>query len=294
MVYHIFNYLISGTWYRDSAIYSEEQFSRIMDAIGWRLPANIRVYHFGVPDQRHYALTNRIVLERPVLSLDPMLLFNSAPSLRVQLHDKILQRNCPVIRQVGRFVLAEERGEWPRFLYVDGVGTSLIQELVVVPLTLRTASTYVKHFHRHNTAPQGHKFSIGLTVPGVDGYVGVAIASTPKARALADGRTLEINRVCCDPAYFNACSKLYAAVIRAGRAMGYSRFITYTLSEESGASVKAVGFCPAGTTRAAPRGWDAKSRPRPIPERYPTGRKQRWVLTFPFCSAEMEEKKGKS
>lgn len=111
MIYHIFNYRIHGVWYRDSVIYTEEQFSHIMDVIGWRLPVNIRVYHFGAPDERRYVLTNRIVLERPILSLDPLLLFSTAPKLRVGLHDKSLRRNYPVIRQVGRFVLAEECGE---------------------------------------------------------------------------------------------------------------------------------------------------------------------------------------
>ena len=72
----------------------------------------------------------------------------------------------------------------------------------------------------------------------------MAIASIPKARALNDGRTLEINRVCCDPAYFNACSNLYAAAIRAGRDMGCTRFLTYTLPEEGDSSVRAVGSQP--------------------------------------------------
>lgn len=281
MVYHIFNYHIQGVWYRDSTPYSEAQFSHVMDAIGWRLPANIRVYHYGVPDGRRYALTNRIMLERPILTLDPLLLFSSVPEVRVGLHDKVLRRDFTVIRQVGRFVLAEEHGEWPRLYYADGNCASLIHPLELVPLSFRSASDYVRRYHRHNTAPQGHKFSIGLRAPGVEECVGVAIASIPKARALNDGRTLEINRVCCDPAYFNACSKLYAAAVRAGRDMGYTRFLTYTLPEEGGGSVRAVGFQPAGVARATPRGWDAKSRPRPCPDRYPTGRKQRWILTFP-------------
>lgn len=277
MVYHIFNYHIQGVWYRDSTPYSEAQFSHVMDAIGWRLPANIRVYHYGVPDGRSYALTNRIMLERPILTLDPLLLFSSVPEVRVGLHDKVLRRDFSVIRQVGRFALAEGRGGWPRLYYADGDCASL----ELVPLSFRSASDYVRRYHRHNTAPQGHKFSIGLRAPCVEECVGVAIASIPKARALNDGRTLEINRVCCDPAYFNACSKLYAAAVRAGRDMGYTRFLTYTLPEEGGGSVRAVGFQPAGVAHATPRGWDAKSRPRPCPDRYPTGCKLRWILTFP-------------
>lgn len=150
MVYHIFNYRIQGVWYRDSTPYSEAQFSHVMDAIGWRLPANIRVYQDG----RRYALTNRIMLERPILTLDPLLLFSSVPEVRVGLHDKVLRRDFTVIRQVGRFVLAEEHGEWPRLYYADGDDASLIQPLELVPLSFRSASDYVRRYHRHNTAPR--------------------------------------------------------------------------------------------------------------------------------------------
>ena len=114
--------------------------------------------------------------------------------------------------------------------------------------------------------------------PNEDRHIGVAIASIPKARHLNDGFTLELNRVCCDPAFFNACSKLYGAAVKVGKAMGYTRFITYTLPEECGSSVKAVGFRLDGTVPERKDGWRRNNHSRNSPCRIPAGPKLRWVL----------------
>jgi hypothetical protein len=58
--------------------------------------------------------------------------------------------------------------------------------------------------------------------------------------------------------------------------MGYRAVLTYTLPEESGASLKAVGFQIDGITKIYPNGWDMPGRPRKKPIRYPTGPKIRW------------------
>ena len=92
-----------------------------------------------------------------------------------------------------------------------------------------------------------------------------------------DGETLEINRCCTDPRYSDVCSCLYARAIRIGRELGYRRFLTYTLPEESGSSLRAVGFQPDGGTKASRNGWNSPSRPRDT-DRYPAGGKLRWVL----------------
>lgn len=92
-----------------------------------------------------------------------------------------------------------------------------------------------------------------------------------------DGKTLEINRVCAEYRYANACSKLYAQIVRTGRNLGYKRFVTYTLPDESGASLKAAGFRFDSTTVDCAHGWDRAGRPRRI-EKYPVGPKQRWIL----------------
>ncbi|HEY0878979.1 MAG TPA: XF1762 family protein [Zeimonas sp.] len=111
--------------------------------------------------------------------------------------------------------------------------------LRVRPILHEQANEFVRAFHRH------HKRTVGAILCAAvedDGRLcGVAIAGRPVAPALQDGRTLEINRVCTDGTR-NACSMLYGAIRRAGRALGYDRIVTYTLPEEGGASLRAAGF----------------------------------------------------
>lgn len=109
----------------------------------------------------------------------------------------------------------------------------------IVPITLREASAFIAEHHRHNKPPRGWKFGVGLRSNGA--LVGVATAGRPVARALDDGRTLEVNRTCTDGTR-NANSMLYGAVWRAAKAMGYRRCVTYTQADETGASLKAAGW----------------------------------------------------
>ena len=145
----------------------------------------------------------------------------------------------------------------------------------ICPITLREAQDFVRAHHRHNDPPQGHKFSIGLMDGG--SLIGVVVAGRPIARANDDGYTAEITRCCVLDGRRNANSKLYAAAIRAAKAMGYRRVLTYTLPEESGASLKAVGFEYDGMTRHSANGWDVPGRPRRKPMKYPYCQKVRWV-----------------
>ena len=107
-----------------------------------------------------------------------------------------------------------------------------------VPLHLREANEFVAKFHRHNRPTVGGKFALGAAVDGK--LVGVAIAGRPVARRLDDGKTLEVLRVCTDGTR-NANSFLYGRVKRIGQLMGYKKIITYTLEEESGASLAGRG-----------------------------------------------------
>jgi len=146
------------------------------------------------------------------------------------------------------------------------------------PITFKEAREFVGKYHRHNSPPQGHKFSIGLKSD--EKIIGVVICGRPIARAYDDGYTAEVTRCCVIDGHRNANSKLYAAAIRAARAMGYRRVITYTLPEESGASLRAVGFLADGMTQYHANGWNMPNRPRNTPERYPAGQKTRWVIEF--------------
>lgn len=148
--------------------------------------------------------------------------------------------------------------------------------LELQPITLEEARAFVNMHHRHNIAPVGHKFSIGLN--NGEKVIGVAIVGRPIARHNDDGLTLEVLRVCVLDGYKNACSKLYAAAWRAAKAMGYKRLITYTLISEPGTSLKAAGWKIIGQTEYKPRGWNVPSRPRVMPERYPTEQKNIWEV----------------
>ncbi len=109
----------------------------------------------------------------------------------------------------------------------------------IVPITLKVAKEFIAKHHRHNKPPIGHKFSIGIEKDGV--LVGVATAGRPVSRHFDDGRTLEVNRT-CTIGVKNANSMLYGAIWRCAKAMGYNRAITYTQADETGASLRAVGW----------------------------------------------------
>jgi hypothetical protein len=93
-----------------------------------------------------------------------------------------------------------------------------------VPIHLRDANQFIKDHHRHSLPTVGGKFAVGCEVDGR--LVGVAIAGRPVARRLDDNKTLEILRVATDGTR-NACSFLYARVVKIARLFGYSRIITY-------------------------------------------------------------------
>lgn len=94
----------------------------------------------------------------------------------------------------------------------------------ITPITFKEAKEFVNEHHRHNVAPQGQKFSIGVKEDGA--LIGVVTVGRPIARRNDDGKTAEITRCCVIEGHKNANSLLYAAAWRAARAMGYRRIIT--------------------------------------------------------------------
>jgi len=144
------------------------------------------------------------------------------------------------------------------------------------PITLQEAKDFINKYHRHNIAPQGHKYSIALN--DGDKVMGVITVGRPIARHNDDGLTLEVTRCCILEGYKDANSMLYAAAWRVAKNLGYKRLITYTLISEPGTSLKAAGWKVIGQTKARPKGWDTPSRPRVIPDKYPTGQKNLWEI----------------
>lgn len=153
------------------------------------------------------------------------------------------------------------------------------QRLRLVPITLREARRFIAEHHRHNEPPRGWRAGVGLH----DGerLVGVGVLSRPMARMSDDGKTAEVVRVATDGSK-NANSMLYGALTRMAWSMGYDRLITYTLPEESGASLKASGWTEAG--HIVQPAWRHTSGPRAADKltlftspKMPLGEKVKWV-----------------
>lgn len=272
-VFHLFLAKVGERSYRCSTVMDDAAFEALMDALQWKMPYNLRAFHCSASKQVSINPVLKAAPELPV-SIDRLLL--SRPPQAMSLKDKRRKVTLPVRYKCGDYVIADTEDGYCRFYRVDGMTSSLIAKLEAVPITLQEASAYIDQHHRHNAGPKFHKFSVCLCAPGETGPVGVAVASIPKARHQMDGTTLEINRCCTDVRYADVCSNLYARAIRIGRAMGYRRFLTYTIPSESGSSLKAVGFRVDGIVKPSPNGWDGPSRHRNA-EQYPGGEKLRWI-----------------
>lgn len=146
-----------------------------------------------------------------------------------------------------------------------------MSKLRIVPITLDEANEFVRLHHRHHQPVPGAKFT--LAVASEDRVVGVAIVGRPVARMADDGWTLEVNRTCTDGTK-NANSALYGACRRVAFGLGYRKLITYTLPDESGASLRAAGFRCVG--EAGGGRWSRKDRPRI--DTHPLQSKLRWEI----------------
>ena len=111
--------------------------------------------------------------------------------------------------------------------------------LIVKPVSLKDANFAVWALHRHHKPVVGHRWSLGCYDD--DRWCGVVICGRPVARMCDQETTLEILR-CATDGTPNAISKLYGAVYRAAKAMGFLKLQTYTLSIEGGSSLRASGF----------------------------------------------------
>jgi hypothetical protein len=142
----------------------------------------------------------------------------------------------------------------------------------LVPISQRHAHAWFNFYHRHLSAPRGDLFRVALRTE-VSSLVAVGCAGRP-CRLLQNGYTAEITRVASiAPIEVNACSRLYGALRRAGLALGYTRFVTYTLPSEPGTSLRAAGFEDDGLTDGGE--WTRPSRAR-RPAEQPSP-KRRWI-----------------
>ena len=148
--------------------------------------------------------------------------------------------------------------------------------LHVVPVELTEANAFIARHHRHHQPVVGHRFSIGCIDESGE-LRGVCVVGRPVARLAGSPRdVLEVTRVATDGAR-NACSILYAAAARAGKALGFLRIQTYTLPLEGGASLRASGWREEG---AAGGGQWKHTDGKPRRTDQPIDVKTRWALVL--------------
>ena len=133
---------------------------------------------------------------------------------------------------------------------------------------LHVARAYVAEHHRHLPRTVGGILALGC----YDGarLCGVAIIGRPVARLFDDGETMELVR-CATDGTRNAGSALYGRARRIAQLLG-CRMITYTLPEESGASLRGAGWVDDGVAGGGQ--WSRKGRQRGNAAR--PERKRRW------------------
>lgn len=155
--------------------------------------------------------------------------------------------------------------------YAEKMFNSERLKIQVVPISYKAAVQFINANHRHHKAPQGQKFSLGLS----DGskLIGAITAGRPVSRIMDDTLTLEVTRCCVKEIYKNGVSKLYSHVCRVAKAMGYKRVITYTLVSEPGTSMQAANFSLMRKSRGG--SWSSKLRKRI--DKHPTTEKNLWV-----------------
>ena len=152
----------------------------------------------------------------------------------------------------------------------------------LAPIDHVEVNQFVQQHHRHNAMLRFQQFYLSIR-DTKDKLRGVALMRTPIASptgaAFVDA--LEVTR-CCTDGVKNGCSMLYGACSRIAQALGYKRIITYTLTTESGASLKASGFEIEHTTVPKPHiTWNTRPDRHPqlvtgMVDVIPLGIKYRW------------------
>lgn len=142
------------------------------------------------------------------------------------------------------------------------------------PIGLREANAFVGIEHRHNQPVRGYKFALAAYMGGGK-MVGVVIVGRTIAAGLHGPLRAEVTRLATDGT-FNACSFLYQKAKRVVQAMGYVSLKTYTRTDESGASLRAIGACCEAEIKA--RSWAKSNRKRTRIDQSEPAPRYRWEL----------------
>ncbi len=144
-----------------------------------------------------------------------------------------------------------------------------MRALIVTPCTIKRAKSVVLQLHRHLPVVGWGRFAAAASFNGV--VVGVGIVGN--GPQVLEGTTkMVITRVATDGTR-NACTLIYGALCRAGKALGYTEAWTYTLPEEPGISLKAAGFMDMGLTDGGDHGRIGRPRAKAVRDEP----KRRWL-----------------
>lgn len=153
--------------------------------------------------------------------------------------------------------------------------TRFVTPLTHRHITIDTAKRFVGIEHRHHKPPVGGFFALGAFVG--DKLVGVAVVGRVTGR-WADpgvGFRCEVTRLATDGTD-NSCSFLYGKCKRVVQALGYKSCKTYTRTDESGASLRALGACCEKEIKA--RSWAESSKKRQRTDKSQPSARYRWEL----------------
>lgn len=169
--------------------------------------------------------------------------------------------------------------------------TTPADKLRVVPCSLRKANDFVEVYHRHSirTSRDGGKFALAAALG--TSVVGVAIVGNPLSATLMDGFSAEVLRVCVLPdAPRNCNSLIYGACRRVWFEMGGVLILTYTLTEESGASLRGAGWELAAEVKGHDtKTWGKKDHLRRTEQAILAKGKRRWEARNPHSTSAQVE-----
>jgi len=138
----------------------------------------------------------------------------------------------------------------------------MAKRLKTKPITIKEANFFVENHHRHHrpTTRNSGKWALSVIDTITDKIVGVAITGNPVSATYMDGLTLEITRLCVlETAPKGTSSFLISKCSSIWRLMGGEKILTYTLSHESGASLKGAGWAKVGEV-SPHNNWKNKSK----------------------------------
>lgn len=144
--------------------------------------------------------------------------------------------------------------------------------LRVVPIYSSEALAFCDAHHSHLDPPD--RIFYASAVHDETGLRCVALLARPKSRELQAQGYAEVVRVASDGTAEHAASMALGALMRAARALGWTKLVSYALLGEAGTIYRATGWWPVAITRPD-REWGCPSRPRE--EAAQSGSKVRWV-----------------